>query len=80
MQATGAARGAQTEAAILGLGKKLLPKIVKAEFNVSSMLNGKFGKRLVQKHRAQGQRLKAELVAMEKTCVKRCFGKRAADI
>ena len=44
------------------------------------MLTVKFGKRLAQKDRAKGQRLKAELVAMEKNLRQTLFGKRAADI
>ena len=46
--------------------KKFLPRIVKAQFSVSSMLKGKFAKVLSDADHTEGQRIKIELVAMEK--------------
>ena len=64
----------------LSIANKLLPKVVKAQFNLSSMLTGKFGK-FPAKNRAEGQNKKTLRSAMvgkaavdidEKACSKLC--------
>ena len=57
----------------LSVANKFLHKVVKAQFKVSSMLTGKFGKKLGEKDRAEGQRMKTALGALEKSCVWRCL-------
>ena len=64
----------------MSIAKKFLHKVVKAQFNISSMVSGKFGKRLGDKDRAEGQRLKTALSALEKKLGMAMFGKGAADI
>ena len=58
---------------------KFLPKVVKAQFNISSLLTGKPGKMLSETDREDGQRLKTELTATDKTLRRLLIGPTDVD-
>ena len=58
---------------------KFLPKVVKAQFNISSLLSGKPGKMLSETDRKDGQRLKTELTATDKKLRSILVGKEKVD-
>ena len=47
------------------IASKFLPKVVKAQFNISSLLVGKPGRMISETDHAEGQRLKTALVATD---------------
>ena len=62
-----AAEEARKQKALLVTANKFLPKVVKGSFNVTSLLSSKMGKHLNEKVRKEGENMKKEFAAWEKT-------------
>ena len=75
-----AVQAARKQKVQLSIANRFLNKVVKAQFNVSSMVNGKFAKRLGEHVRAQGNGVKTALAAMEKNLRMALFGKNETQL
>ena len=62
------------------IASKFLPKVVKAQFNISSLLVGKPGKMVSETDREEGQRLKTALVATDKKLRRLLIGTTEDDL
>ena len=62
------------------VASKFLPKVVKAQFNVSALLMGKSGKMVPETDREEGQRLKTALVATDKKLRRLLIGTTEDDL